>query len=61
MGRIKRTEKEVEYLSDFVKKGRKSARKLTRAHVLLLVNDGKTEMAIKDMLRSISRKTIGLF
>jgi len=57
MGRIKLTEKEVEYLSDFVKKGRKSARELTRAHVLLLVNDGKTEMAIKDMLR-ISRATV---
>ena len=57
MERIKLTEKEVEYLSAFVKKGRKSARELTRAHVLLLVNDGKTEMEIKDMLR-ISRATV---
>ena len=57
MERIKLTEKEVEYLSAFVKKGRKSARELTRAHVLLLVNDGKTEMEIKNMLR-ISRATV---
>ena len=57
MDRIKLTGKEVEYLSAFVKSGRKSARELTRAHVLLLVNDGKTEMETKDLLR-ISRATV---
>lgn len=57
MGRIKLTEEEVQYLNSFVKMGRKSARKLTRAHVLLLINDGKTEMEIKDILR-ISRATV---
>ena len=57
MEKIKLAEKEVEYLNNFVKKGRKSARELTRAHVLLLVNDGKTEIEIKDMLR-ISRATV---
>ncbi len=57
MARIKLTEKEVEYLSAFVKKGRKSARELTRAHVLLLVNMGRTEMEIKDTMR-ISRATV---
>jgi transposase len=57
MGRIKLTEKEVEYLSVFVKKGRKSARELTRAHVLLLVNKGRTEMEIKDTM-GISRATV---
>ena len=57
MGRIKLTEKEVEYLSVFVKKGRKSARELTRAHVLLLVNMGRTEMDIKDTM-GISRATV---
>ncbi len=57
MGRIKLTEKEVEYLSVFVKKGRKSARELTRAHVLLLVNRGRTEMEIKDTM-GISRATV---
>ncbi|RZB32900.1 MAG: hypothetical protein AEth_00246 [Candidatus Argoarchaeum ethanivorans] len=33
MEKIKLTEKEVEYLNDFVKMGRK--RELTRAHILL--------------------------
>ena len=40
-----------------MKRGRKRARELTRAHLLLLVNDGKTEMEIKDTLR-ISRATV---
>jgi transposase len=64
MERIKLTVKEVEYLSDFVRylsdfvrKGRKSARELTRARVLLLVNQGRTEMEIKDTLE-ISRATV---
>ncbi|RZB29143.1 MAG: hypothetical protein AEth_01475 [Candidatus Argoarchaeum ethanivorans] len=57
MEKIKLTEKEVEYLNDFVKMGRKSARELTRAHILLLVNDGKKEMEIKDTLQ-ISRATV---
>jgi len=55
MERIRLTEKEVEYA--FVKKGRKSARELTRAHVLLLVRGGRTEMEIKDTL-GISRATV---
>ncbi len=57
MVKLKLTGKEIDYLINFVKKGRKSARELTRAHILLLVNDGKTEMEIKDTLR-ISRATI---
>jgi putative transposase len=57
MGRIKLTEKEVEYLSAFVKKVRKSARELTRAHVLLLVSGGRTETEIKDTF-GISRATV---
>ncbi|RZB32644.1 MAG: hypothetical protein AEth_00322 [Candidatus Argoarchaeum ethanivorans] len=40
MEKIKLTEKEVEYLNDFVKMG-VAMRELTRAHILLLVNDGK--------------------
>ncbi|RZN14641.1 MAG: helix-turn-helix domain-containing protein [Methanosarcinales archaeon] len=40
-----------------MKRGRKSAIELTKAHALLLVNDGKTEMEVKDMLR-ISRATV---
>jgi len=57
MGKIKLTGNEVKYLNNFVKKGRKSARELTRAHVLLLANNGKTEIWIKDTLR-ISRATV---
>jgi len=57
MDGIKLTEKEVEYLNAFVKKGRKSARELTRARVLLLVNRGRTEMEIKDLV-GISRATV---
>ena len=57
MDKIKLTEKEVEYLHDFLKKGRKSARELTRAHILLFTHEGKTEMEIKDTLR-ISRATV---
>ncbi len=57
MDGIKLTEKEVEYLNAFIKKGRKSARELTRARVLLLVNWGRTEMETKDML-GICRATV---
>ncbi|MGD2250937.1 MAG: IS630 family transposase, partial [Candidatus Methanofastidiosia archaeon] len=41
MKRIKLSDEEVEYLKAFVKKGRKSARELTRARILLLVNGGR--------------------
>ncbi len=57
MNKIKLTEKEVAYLNDFLKKGRKSARELTRAHILLFVHERKTEMEIKEILR-ISRATV---
>jgi len=57
MGRMELTEKEEGYLDAFVKKGRRSARELTRAYVLLLLNDGRTEIEIKDTLR-ISRATV---
>ena len=51
------TEKEEGYLDAFVKKGRRSARELTRAYVLLLLNDGRTEIDVKGTLR-ISRATV---
>lgn len=57
MDGIKLTDKEVKYLNAFVKKGRKSARELTRARVLLLVNQGRTEMEIKNLV-GISRATV---
>jgi len=57
MGRIELAEKDIEYLNAFVRKGQRSARELTRAYVLLLLNDGKTETQIKDTLH-ISRATV---
>jgi transposase len=57
MEQIKLPDEEVEYLNAFVKKGQKNARELTRAHILLLINRGKTEMEIKDLL-GISRATV---
>ena len=57
MEQIKLLDEEVKYLNTFVKKGQKNARELTRAHILLLVNRGKTEMEIKDLL-GISRATV---
>ena len=57
MKRIKLTEKELEYLREFTKKGQKSARALTRAHVLFLVNNGEKETAIAKIL-NISRATV---
>lgn len=50
MEQIKFTDNEVEYISAFVKKGRKNARELTRAHVLLQVNRERTEIEIKEIL-----------
>ena len=57
MRRMRLTEEEVEYLDAFVKKGRRSARELTRAYALLLLNDGRTEIEVKETLR-ISRATV---
>jgi len=57
MRRTELAEKDIEYLNAFVRKGHRSARELTRAHVLLLLNDGKTEIQIKDTLQ-ISRATV---
>ena len=57
MKKIKLTEKEVEYLKEFTRKGQKSARSLTRAHVLLMVHKGEKETTIAEML-NISRATV---
>jgi putative transposase len=57
MDKFKLPEEDAKYLKAFIKKGRRSARELTRAHVLLSLNDGKTEMEVKDTLR-ISRATV---
>ncbi len=57
MKRIRLNDEEVEFLKAFVKKGQKSARELTRARILLLVNEGRTETEIKDVL-GICRATV---
>ena len=57
MERIRLNDEELEYLLTFVKKGRKSARELTRARILLLVNEGRIENEIKDVL-GICRATV---
>jgi len=57
MGGIRLTEGEMEYLDTLVRKGRRSVRELTRAHVLLLLNDGRTEIEVKETLW-ISRATV---
>jgi transposase len=57
MKRIRLNDEDVEYLRVFIKKGRKSARELTRARILLLVNEGRTETEIKDIL-GICRATV---
>ena len=57
MKKIKLIEKEVIYLKEFTKKGKKSARSLTRAHILLLVHNGEKETKISEIL-NISRATV---
>jgi transposase len=57
MTKISLTKDEVDYLIDYVKKGRKSAREMTRVRILLLLHDGKKEMEIKELL-GISRATV---
>lgn len=57
MEKITLPDEEIDYLNTFVRKGKKSARELTRAHILLMVNNGRTETEIKDIL-GISRATV---
>jgi len=57
MTKIKLKNKEIEYLNDFVKKGTKSARMLTRARILLLEHKGIKDVEIQRLL-SVGRSTI---
>jgi len=57
MKKIKLTEKEVKHLKEFTKKGKKSARSLTRSHILLLADKGEKETEIAEIL-NISRATV---
>src|SRR5674536_366532 len=58
MAKIKLEEDEVQYLIDFVKKGQKSARELTRARILLLANKNKKNTEIVEIL-NVGRNTDG--
>ena len=57
MGKIKLTDEAVSHLKEFTKKGKKSARSLARAHILLLVHKGEKETEIAEIL-NISRATV---
>ena len=50
MVRIQFKDDELKFLRDFVKKGRKSARELTRARILLLANQQKGDREIAEIL-----------
>lgn len=55
--RVKLTEKERNQLNEYVKRGKKSARAITRARILLLV-DGKQSDAVIAEILSVSRPTV---
>jgi len=57
MIKINLKNKEVDYLTTFVKKGNKSARAITRARILLLSTNGKKDDEIKKILTT-GRSTI---
>jgi transposase len=54
---IELEESEEKFLKNFVKKGRKSARALTRARILLLANQQKGDTEIAEIL-GVGRNTI---
>lgn len=51
------TEQEHTTLRELVRKGKASARKVTRAHILLQANDGRSDQAIADSLH-VGRATV---
>ncbi len=57
MAKIKLKKKEIDYLNAFVKKGNKKARALTRARILLLINKGKKDVEIQELL-TVGRSTV---
>jgi len=57
MVEIKLKENAVKFLKNFVKKGLKSARKLTRARILLLANQQKGDTEIAEIL-GVGRNTV---
>ena len=57
MVKINLEEDEVKFLRDFVKRGRKSARGLTRARILLLANQQNEDAEIAETL-DVGRNTV---
>ena len=57
MVEIKLVEEEVMFLRSFVKKGRKSAREITRARILLLANQQREDTEIAETL-DVGRNTV---
>lgn len=54
---VELTEVERTYLLDLTSKGKVSARKLNRAHILLLADEGRTDEAIASALH-VSKSTV---
>jgi len=57
MNRIKLKKRQLAYLENFIKTGNKSARAITRANILRLSHEGKTEEEIAKML-AVCRATV---
>jgi len=51
-------EEEREYLTQYLRKGKSSARSLTRARILLLADEGQEDKEIADALM-VSKSTVG--
>jgi transposase len=60
MKEIRLSNKEIAYLKDFVKKEGKSARKLARANILLLANEGKSVKEIIDITGASDTKILNV-
>jgi putative transposase len=58
MIKITLEEEELQYLRNFVKKGNRDARELTRARILLLANKNRSDADIVEIL-DIGRNTVG--
>lgn len=57
MIKIKLKKSEIKYLDAFLHKGKHKARALTRARILLLINKGKKDLEVQDLL-TVGRTTI---
>ena len=58
MIKITLEEEELQYLRNFVKKGNRDARELTRARILLLANKNRSDADIVEIL-DVGRNTVG--